>query len=73
MKLTAVVDRIEEQYAVLLVGETEQSVNWPVALLPQPVREGDFLSVEWLLDAEKTATAQQEADALLADLLGENK
>ena len=73
MKLTAVVDRIEEQYAVLLVGEADQSVNWPVALLPQPVREGDFLSVEWLQDAEKAAAAQQESDALLADLLGENK
>ncbi len=73
MKLTAIVDRIEEQYAVLLVGEAETSVNWPVALLPEPVREGDVLTVEWQHDLEETKKVRDEAASLLAELLGENK
>lgn len=74
MRLTVVVDRIEEAtWAVLLVGEEQRRVNWPVELLPQPVREGDVLGLEWRVEPEKTASAQAEAEALLADLLGKDK
>lgn len=74
MRLTVVVDRIEEAtWAVLLVGEEQRRVNWPVDLLPQPVREGDVLSLEWRVEADETAAAQAEAEALLADLLGKDK
>ena len=73
MKLTAVVDRVEEQVAVLLIGETQQRVNWPVSLLPAPVREGDVLTVEWRHDLAETKKAEAEAASLLAELLGENK
>lgn len=74
MRLTAVVDRIEEDaWAVLLVGEEQRRVNWPVDLLPQPVREGAVLSLEWRAEPDGTAAAQAEAEALLADLLGKDK
>lgn len=73
MKLTATVDRIEEQYAVLLVGEPPASINWPVALLPEPVQEGDVLTVEWQHDRAETEKVRDEAAALLAELLGGEK
>ena len=74
MRRTVVVDRIEEDtWAVLLIGEEQRRVNWPVDLLPQPVREGDVLSLEWRAEPGETAAAQAEAEALLADLLGKDK
>ena len=41
----AVVDRVEEGWAVLLVGEREVEHHLPVADLPQDAREGSWLTV----------------------------
>jgi hypothetical protein len=42
MNLTAIVDRIEEDIAVLEI-EGETSVDFPVQFLPSPLKEGDTL------------------------------
>jgi hypothetical protein len=42
--MNIIVDRIEGEWAVLEVGE--HRVNFPLAALPQPVREGDLITLE---------------------------
>ena len=43
----AVIDRVEEGLAVLLVGEKEEERVWPLADLPSGARPGSWLRVRW--------------------------
>jgi len=44
MKVTVTVDRIEGEYAVLLIRpEEEEKIDWPVSFLSEDVEEGDIL------------------------------
>lgn len=72
MKLKAVVDRFEEDKAVLLLGEAERAVAWPREALPDEVREGDILWVAVSVDEAATRTARAEAEALLRQILEQN-
>ena len=62
--VTAYIDRFEEDYAVLLVGEQEAPVNWPRHLLPSDVVEGDYLKLTLAYDAAQTEAAAREAESL---------
>lgn len=63
----AVVDRFEDNYAILLVGEEQRPVDVPRQLLPPGTREGHWLQVEFIsnqlvsahLDDEATQAAQR--------------
>jgi len=63
----AVVDRFEEGFAVLLVGDTQRLVNVPRKSLPKKAKEGSWLQVEFkgdqavsiVLDRAETARAKQ--------------
>jgi len=69
--MKAVIDRFEEDKAVLLVGEDEDiEVVFPKACLPEEAEEGDYLSVSIAVDREATEAARAEAEALLKDLRG---
>lgn len=73
MKLKIVIDRIEEDKAVLLIGETETRSVWPRKYLPQGVTEGDHLEVSFRVDPEATRSAKQGVEDLLRQLLEENQ
>ncbi len=69
MKVRAVIDRFEEDRAVLLVGESEdRQVNWFRNDLPPEAVEGDILCITAEVDAAATAQAREEAAALLQQL-----
>lgn len=69
--MKAVIDRFEEDKAVLLVGEDEDiEVVFPKAYMPEKAEEGDYLSVSIAVDREATEAARAEAEALLKDLRG---
>lgn len=69
--MKAVIDRFEEDKAVLLVGEDEDiEVVFPRAYMPKDAEEGDYLSVSIAVDREATEAARAEAEALLKDLRG---
>lgn len=63
----AVIDRIEDGIAVILLGEAERQVNVPRKQLPKGAREGHWLKVEMAgdqimrieLDREATETARK--------------
>jgi hypothetical protein len=46
----AVIDRIENGIAVVLIGEAERQVNVPREQLPKGAREGAWLKVEMAAD-----------------------
>ncbi len=69
MRVRAVVDRFEDEKAVLLVGDAEDSVAWPRTFLPAETREGDILWLALSVDGEATRAAKAEAEDLLRKLL----
>ncbi len=48
--MKAVIDRFEEDYAVVLFGENEIKVDIPKALLPEGAKEGSWLNINFELD-----------------------
>lgn len=68
--ITAVIDRLEGDRAVLLCGEAEEQVIFPAALLPAGVQEGDYLSLEISPDQQVTEAARSRAADLMRELQG---
>lgn len=66
----AVVDRFEEDNAVLLVGEDERQAIFPAASLPEGLSEGDYIRMEISYDVKATKAAMEEAARLLDELRG---
>lgn len=66
--LSAVIDRFEEDKAVLLVGDDEQKVIFPKALLDKNLQEGDYISIAINYDEIATKQALEEARSLLNTL-----
>jgi len=52
--MKAVIDRIEGNLAVLLVGDKETPLNVPLFLLPEKVKEGTWLHLEFSVDDQLT-------------------
>lgn len=73
MEVQAVIDRFEEDKAVLLLGKFEAQCIWPRTCLPSGVGEGDYLKICIIPDAEAGKLAQLESEELLKQLLGDNK
>ena len=67
MRARAVIDRFENGWAVLLVGDEGRKVDVPRKALPKGAREGHWLQVEVegdrlvsaTIDREETARAKQ--------------
>ena len=57
------IDRIEEDKAVILLGEDYKKLTFPVKYLPKDLGEGDFVTVEINRDTEQE---DEEGDDLLA-------
>ncbi len=69
-ELRAVIDRFEEDKAVLFISQNtviqdddaeEIQVNFPRKLLPPNLHEGDYLTLNITYDALATQRAKQEA------------
>ena len=71
--MKAVIDRFEEDYAVVLVGDEEVKINVPKQLLPKGVKEGSWLKFSFELDPEGTEKQKQKISKLLDKLKDKNK
>ncbi len=71
--MKAVVDRIEEDYAVLLIGEEEARVDFPKHLLPRGVGEGAWLELNITHDPDAEAAQRQKISSLLDKLKNKHK
>lgn len=68
MKVRAIVDRIEEDLAVLEVAG-EGTVEWPVKFLPPGLGEGNVLDVEFTINKKAEAEARAEVSDIQKKLL----
>jgi hypothetical protein len=71
MRIQAVIDRLELDKAVILLGEEELQIVWPLIKLPKEVKAGHILAIDVVIDEAATKKAQDEAAALLKEI--ENK
>jgi hypothetical protein len=72
MKVKAVIDRFESDKAVLLIGEDETALVWPLDMLPADSSEGDILRISIDIDREGTNMARSDAQKLLNQILKRN-
>ncbi len=73
MQWKSVVDRFEEDLAVVLVGEEEIAIPIPRSLLPPKVKEGDHLRTTWSVDDDATSKAKERVTSLLDQLVNRTK
>ena len=65
----AVIDRFEEDKAVLLAGDEEdRKRNFPRRLLDKNLKEGDYVTIDIKYDDEATQNAKEEVASLLNSL-----
>ncbi|NLP37562.1 MAG: DUF3006 domain-containing protein [Firmicutes bacterium] len=70
--MKAVIDRFEEDYAVVLFGDEEIKINIPQKLLPPGAQEGSWLQVSFTLDPEGTQKQKEKITNLLNKLKNKN-
>jgi hypothetical protein len=67
--MKAVIDRVEGEFAVLLLGdEGEFKLNLPLSLLPAGCRESDVLNISIERDPEATSQAKERVSGLMEKL-----
>ena len=71
--MKAVVDRIENQTAVLLFGDEGIKVDMPLKLLPAGTREGSLLQVDFTLDRKGEAAQREKISNLLDKLKNKSR
>lgn len=69
MHIEAVIDRLEGDKAVLLLGEDEVELVWPLNKLPLEAKAGDILQIDVVIDEAATKQAEAAANALLQEIL----
>ncbi len=71
--MKAVIDRIIDGKAVVLFDEDEIEVIMPVQLLPDDIKEGTWLQVNFLIDHQLTESRLQRNLDLLEKIKARNK
>lgn len=66
--MKAVVDRIENDIAILLCSDNEEKVNIPLKLLPLGTHEGSWLKVDFELDGTGEQQQKEKITRLLEKL-----
>jgi hypothetical protein len=69
MHIQAVIDRLEQDKAVILLGEDEQQVVWPLSKLPLNAKAGHILQIDVVIDEALTKQAEADAAALLQEII----
>lgn len=65
--ISGYVDRIEEDLAIILLGEEEYQIEIPYKLLPDDINEGNFIKLDIKKDKKSTQAALKEAMELMED------
>ena len=67
--MKAVIDRVEGEFAVLLLGDKgEFKLNFPLSLLPDGCKEGDILNVSFERDPAATEQTKERVTDLMEKL-----
>lgn len=65
LKMNFIIDRIEENFAVVEL-EDKKMINMPIELLPSGAKEGDVLSIT--VDKNETEARRRRIEKLMDDL-----
>lgn len=68
-RIKAVVDRFEGEYAILMVGDPEEPVDFPKKLLPKGTKEGSWLWLDFELDPEGEQNQKEKMQKLMDKLV----
>ncbi len=71
--MKAVIDRLEGDDAVVLVGNEEVKIDIPKELLPKGAKEGSWLKFSLELDSEGTERQKKKIEDKLKKLRDKNK
>ena len=72
--MKATIDRIEDEWAVLLLREDESiEFELPVCMLPCGCNEGDILDINITRDVEGTKEAEERVSGLIEKLQKKDK
>jgi hypothetical protein len=67
--MKAIIDRLEGELAVLLMGEEGKiRVNFPISLLPEGSKESDVLSIAIERDPQATQQTKERTSSLMEKL-----
>jgi hypothetical protein len=67
--MKAVIDRVEGELAVLLLGDKgEFNLNFPISLLPEGCRESDVLNISIERDVVGTEQAKERVSGMMEKL-----
>ncbi len=67
--MKAIIDRVEGELAVLLLGDTgEFRLNFPLSLLPVGCKEGDILNISIERDLATTQQTKERVSGLMDKL-----
>jgi hypothetical protein len=66
--MKAVIDRVEGEIAVLLLGDESTKLNIPLSLLPDGCREGDILTISFERDVVGTEQTKERVSGLMERL-----
>ena len=66
--MRAVIDRVEGELAVLLVGDESTKLNIPLSLLPDGCKEGDVLNISIERDVVGTEQTKERVTDLMEKL-----
>lgn len=70
--MKAVIDRIEGDLAILLVGDQEDMLNVPMYMLPEGATEGSWLVIRFSLDEDTTNQQYRRNKSLIEGLIKKN-
>ena len=69
IKFKALIDRMEGNKAVVLLGEEErESADFPKSFLPEGSKEGDILSFKIRLESRRTKEAKEKVSEMIEKL-----
>jgi hypothetical protein len=66
--MKAVIDRVEGEIAVLLLGDESTKLNIPLSQLPDGCKEGDVLNMSFERDVVGTEQAKERVSGLMEKL-----
>ena len=72
VKFYGILDRIEDNIAVVLVGEDGDTVEISKALLPPDSREGDLISFRLEVKDKRTKNEKEKIEGLIKKLAAKN-
>lgn len=71
--MKAVIDRIENETAIILLGDDEVLIHVPLRFLPENVSEGTWLRLDFQIDRQTTQERYRNNKYLLNRLIKKNQ